>query len=74
MLIEEERGIGNAYVCVYPCVYYHGRAVFMLYVNDGIFAGPSKPEIAMLIKRMQVEFNVTDDGDIKEYLGVLVER
>jgi hypothetical protein len=28
----------------------------------------------MLIKRMQLEFNVTDEGDIKEYLGVLVEK
>jgi hypothetical protein len=46
----------------------------MLYVDDGIFAGPSKSEIAMLIKRMQLEFIVTDEGDIKDYLGVLVER
>jgi hypothetical protein len=53
--------------------YYHGQAVvFMLYVDDGIFAGPSKSEIALLIKRMQAEFNITDEGDIKEYLGVLV--
>jgi hypothetical protein len=32
------------------CVYYHGRAVFMLYVDNGIIAGPSKSEIAMLVK------------------------
>jgi hypothetical protein len=30
--------------------------------------------LGQLIKRMQAEFNVTDEGDIKEYLGVLVER
>jgi hypothetical protein len=66
--------LGFKVSAVDPCVYYHGHAVFMLYIDDGIFAGPSKSEIAMLIKRMQAEFTVTDEGDIKEYLGVLVER
>jgi hypothetical protein len=46
----------------------------MLYVDDGIFAGPDKEEIAALIRRMQGVFNITDEGDIKEYLGVLVEK
>jgi hypothetical protein len=27
-----------------------------------------------LIRRMQGEFNITDEGDSKEYLGVLVEK
>jgi hypothetical protein len=57
-----------------PCVYYHGCAIVMLSVDDGIFAGPSNLEIALLIKRLQVEFKITDEGDIKEYIGVLVER
>jgi hypothetical protein len=57
------------------CVYYHGKTTFMLYVNDGIFAGPDKEEIATLIRRIQGEFNITNEGDIKqEYLGVLVEK
>jgi hypothetical protein len=33
-----------------PCVYYHGPSVFMLYVNDRIFAGPNKREITRLIR------------------------
>jgi hypothetical protein len=57
------------------CVYYHGRTTFMLYVNDGIFVGPDKDEeIATLIRRMQGVFKITDEGDITEYLGVLVEK
>jgi hypothetical protein len=46
----------------------------MLYVDDGIFVGPDKEEIATLIRKMQGVFNITDEGDIKEYLGVLVEQ
>jgi hypothetical protein len=57
-----------------PCVYYHGTSVLMLYVDDGIFCGPNKGEIDGLIKGLKQEFNITDEGDIKEYLGVLVEK
>jgi hypothetical protein len=46
----------------------------MIYVDDGIFAGPDRVEIERLIKEMQAKFNVTDEGDLKEYLGVLVEK
>jgi hypothetical protein len=56
------------------CVYYKGSSVFMLYVDDGIFAGPDKLEIVNLIRELQAEFKVTDEGDLKEYLGVLVEK
>jgi hypothetical protein len=57
-----------------PCVYYHGTSVLMLYVDDGIFCGPNKSEIDGLIEGLKQEFNITDEGDIKEYLGVLVEK
>jgi hypothetical protein len=57
-----------------PCVYYRGKTVFMIYVDNGIFAGPDRGEIETLIKEMQNKFNVTDEGDLKEYLGVLVEK
>jgi hypothetical protein len=54
------------------CVYYHVKTTFMIYVDGGIFTGPDKDKIATLIRIMQGEFNITDEGDIKEYLGVLV--
>jgi hypothetical protein len=57
-----------------PCVYYRGKTVFMIYVDNGIFAGPDRSKIEMLIKEMQKKFNLTDEGDLKEYLGVLVEK
>jgi hypothetical protein len=57
-----------------PCVYYKGKTVFMLYVDDGIFAGPDQEEIQGLIEELKGEFNITDEGDLTEYLGVLVEK
>mgnify|MGYP000037346529 CR=1 FL=1 len=46
----------------------------MIYVDNGIFADPDKKEIEGLIKELQKEFNVTDEADLKEYLGVFVEK
>jgi hypothetical protein len=56
-------------------LYYHGQMVFMLYMDDSIYAGPNKGEITCLIQGLQKEFRVTDKGDLKEdLLGVLVKR
>jgi hypothetical protein len=46
----------------------------MLYVDDGIFCGPDKSEINGIIKGLRADFNIKDEGDLKEYLGVLVEK
>jgi hypothetical protein len=46
----------------------------MLYVDDGIFMGPDKAEIEAMIKGLKSEFDITDKGNLKEYLGVLVEK
>jgi hypothetical protein len=56
----------NKVSSVDSCVYYYGSTIFMLYVDDEIFVGPDKGEIVMLIKRLQEEFKVTDEGDLKE--------
>jgi hypothetical protein len=61
------------------CVYYKGATVFLLYVDDGIFAGPSDVEIDNLIKSLRHNptcssaFNITDEGNIDDYLGVKVQ-
>jgi hypothetical protein len=55
-------------------MYYKGGTVFMLYVDDGIFAGPNKNEINDLLTGLQAEFNIMDEGGLTEYLGVLVVK
>ena len=54
------------------CVYYRNGTIFLLYVDDGILAGPSKEEIDLVIKQLQERYNVTDEGDLTDYLGVNV--
>jgi hypothetical protein len=36
-----------------PCIYYKRKTVFMLYVDDGIFAGPDREAIIDLIKGLK---------------------
>jgi hypothetical protein len=54
-------------------VYYHGKMVFVIYVDDGIFACPDKEEIEHLFKELQAKFNIIDEGDLTGYVGVLME-
>jgi hypothetical protein len=62
------------------CVYYNGKTVFLLYVDDGIFAGPDAKEIDALIAslrndlRYSTQYNITDEGTLDDYLGVKIQQ
>lgn len=56
------------------CIYYKGATIFKVYVDDGIFLSQNGKEIDDCIGSMQAIFNLTDEGDISEYLGIKVER
>jgi hypothetical protein len=55
------------------CVFYRKGTVFLVYVDDGIIAGPSKKEIDKIIQDLQTSFKVSDEGDLTDYLGVNIE-
>ena len=46
----------------------------MVYTDDGIFCGPDEAEIAQCMTELGARFDITDEGDIDEYLGVKVTR
>ena len=56
------------------CVFYRGQTIFMIYTDDGIFCGPNREEISGYMEELGNRFNITDEGDIDEYLGVKVTR
>ena len=56
------------------CIFFKGGIIFMVYVDDGIFMAPSKKEIDQAIKDMKKIFNLTDEGDISDYLGIKVTK
>ena len=55
------------------CVFYRNGTVFLVYVDDGIIAGPSVEAIDQIILDLQTLFKVSDEGDLTDYLGVNIE-
>ena len=56
------------------CVYYRAKTVFLLYVDDGIFAGPDADEIDAMINSLvqkdpacATRYNITDEGTLDDY-------
>ena len=56
------------------CVYYRNGTIFLVYVDDGILAGPSAEHIDAIIREMQQSYNMMDEGNITDYLGVNVTK
>jgi Reverse transcriptase (RNA-dependent DNA polymerase) len=56
------------------CVFYRGATTFMVYIDDGIFCGPDKVDIDICMSELGRRVDITDEGDIDEYLGVKVTR
>jgi hypothetical protein len=57
-----------------PCVYYRGTLIFLLYTDDSILISPDNLEIDRAVEELAKHFNITDQGQIDDYLGVKVER
>lgn len=57
------------------CLYYRGSLLFVVYVDDGILASKNKEEIEQAIKDIRATgCDIDDQGDLKDYLGVNVEK
>ena len=56
------------------CVFYRGSTVLLVYVDDAILCGPSGPEIQGILSELSAIFDITDEGEIDDYLGVKISR
>ena len=57
------------------CLFYRGKVMYALYTDDSIIAGPDKKEIDELIQEMRNhKLDITDEGDITDFLGVNIEN
>jgi hypothetical protein len=45
-----------------------------MYTDDGIFASPDSKQVDKAISDMERLFNFDDQGNLKDYLGVNVEK
>jgi hypothetical protein len=57
------------------CVFYKGKTISIVYVDDGIFFGPDLKEIEQAMKNMYAQgLNLDMMGDVKDYMGINFER
>ena len=57
------------------CIFYKGKVIYVLYMDDSILAGPDQAEIDKVIQQIKdAKLNITVEGDIQDFLGVNIER
>ena len=57
------------------CLFYKGDVLYALYTDDSILTGPDKGEIDKIIADMRrIGLNITDEGNLEDFLGVNIER
>ena len=56
------------------CLYTKHGMLLILYVDDACFIYPHKHKIDAEIKSLQQDYDLTDDSDLKDYLGTRFDR
>lgn len=74
-LVKHLEEIGFKQSKIDDCVFYRGKVLLVLYVDDSILAGPDKAEINEVIELLkQSKLNITIEGDLADFLGVNIDR
>ena len=56
------------------CVFYYKQSIFIVYTDDTIIMGPDQKEIEMLVKKLKKVFNIEDQGNLGDYLGIKITK
>ena len=74
-LIDKLIDIGFKRSIVDESVFFRGNDIYALYTDDSILAGPDEDELNKVIQDMQaIGLDLTEEGDITDFLGVNIER
>jgi histone deacetylase 1/2 len=57
------------------CVFYKGKAMYVLYTDDSILAGPDPVELDNILDEIKaIGLDITSEGGIEDFLGVAIDR
>ncbi len=57
------------------CVFYRDNVIFIVYVNDGIFLGPSDQQLRDIINKLRnLKLSIKDQGHPADYVGVSIKK
>jgi Reverse transcriptase (RNA-dependent DNA polymerase) len=58
-----------------PCVFYKGKAMYVLYTDDSILAGPDEQELDAIIEEIKsTGLKITSEATLDDFLGVNIDR
>ena len=68
-------GMGFEQCASDPCVFFRGNLIFLHFVDDCICLSPNPADVDRFIADLRAtNFNVTDEGQLSDYLGVKIEK
>ncbi len=75
-LVEKLLSVGFKQSDHDECIFYKGNAVYALYTDDSILAGPDKDELEKIYREMKsTGLDMTkEEGGLEDFLGVNIER
>ena len=57
------------------CLFYQGKVMYALYIDDSILGAPTRKELDAAIKAIQdAKLHITFEGDLADFLGVKIEQ
>ncbi len=57
------------------CVFYQDEFIFIVYVDNGIFLGPSHQQLRGIINKLRnLKLSIEDQGNPADYVGVSIKK
>jgi hypothetical protein len=74
-LVKKLKSIGFSQCHSEECVFFKGNAVYALYTDDSILAGPDPQELDNIVEEMRAaSLDITVEGTLSDFLGVKITK
>ncbi len=74
-LVTKLREINFKQSLIDDCVFYRDNVIFIVYVDDGIFLGPSDQQLHDIINELRnLKLSIEDQGHPADYVGVSIKK
>ncbi|MGH3055543.1 MAG: reverse transcriptase domain-containing protein, partial [Gaiellaceae bacterium] len=57
-----------------PCLFFHGKMICLIYVDDCLFFARKESDIHTMIKDLRNEFDSVVEDDVSTYLGIKIRK
>jgi hypothetical protein len=74
-LVTKLREINFKQSLIDNCVFYRDNVIFIVYIDDGIFLGPSDQQLRDIINELRnLKLSIEDQGHPADYVGVSIKK